>query len=151
MIKMQIALYNNTSARNVVKKIKSNVKTVNGQLTENTSIENPSFIIEYFNDINFNYVYVPTFGRYYFIDNFDVNEGQNIVLHCSVDALSSFWNSIKNSPCIAKRSASNFSNAIEDNEVLKKSTSQYIFRKLNVAFTPTDGAGNYILTLGGGN
>lgn len=148
---MILALYNCTSAQNVVHKNKTNVRNVSGQLMEGTTIENPIITIEYFGSVNFNYVYIGAFGRYYFIDNMEMDEGQNVTLHLSVDVLSSFWDRMKKSQCIALRSSSNYNKYLDDKEVVKLPTSRYIFRKLSTKFTPSDGAGNYVLTLGGGN
>lgn len=149
---MQVKFYNTTSDNTEVKKKLASIKTTNCQIWGDCSIQSPSFLILMDDDlIDANYVYVPSFGRYYYITNKTITGGNKLMITCRVDVLMSFWSSFKNSPCIAKRSSSKYTRAIDDPYVLKKPTCVYDFRRLAKSFTPTDSEGHYVLIVGGAN
>lgn len=146
---MQIILYNNHSAQNVVHKSKTQIKVCNGVCKENVNRESAVFTISYFADWqNINYAYVPEFARYYYV-SVDLLNGMRLKLTMKSDALSSFWGNYKTSQCIAKRSTSNFNPDISDECLKFKSQPIYIRRKTSSKFTPTSNSGSYILTVGG--
>lgn len=146
---MQITLYNNQSAPNVVHKSKTAIRTINGVLKENTNRENVVMTISHFDGwSNINYAYIPEFNRYYYV-SVDVLSGQRLKLTMHSDALSSFWGSYKSSQCIARRSTSSVNPDIADNCLRFKTQPIYIRRKTTSKFTPTSSSGSYILTVGG--
>lgn len=51
----------------------------------------------------YNYIYVPVWGRYYYISDVAF-DGQKTILNCKVDVLMSFKDSLKNCTCILSRS-----------------------------------------------
>ena len=146
---MQIILYNNHSAPNVVHKSKTQIKTCNGTCKENVNRENVVLTISHFEGWNaINYAYIPEFSRFYFV-SVDLMSGQRLRLTMRSDALSTFWGSYKASQCIAKRSTSNFNPDIPDECMRFKSQPIYIRRKTSSKFTPTSNSGSYVLTVGG--
>ena len=146
---MQIILYNNHSAQNVVHKIKTQIKICNGICKENVNRESAVFTISHFSGWeNINYAYIPEFGRYYYV-SVDLLNGMRLKLTMKSDALSTFWDSYKASQCIAKRSTSNFNPDIADECLKFKSQPIYIRRKTSSKFTPTSNSGSYVLTVGG--
>lgn len=144
-----VKLYQNYSDPNVVRKNLSFVKDINCEMTGEVAVDSLELICDIDNDVNsINYCYIPTFSRYYFVTPAVIN-GKQMRLSCISDPLSSFWNSFKNSPCIAKRSSSNFNPYIEDPYVVKLPTCKIVARRTAAAFTPSGSGGCYILTLGG--
>ena len=146
---MQISLYNNASAPNVVHKRKTLLRTLNGTLKEDVNRENVVVTIPYANDYaSINYAYIPEFKRYYHVSVENIT-GLRLKLIMKSDPLSSFWNNYSGSQCIAKRSSSNYSPLLPDNLVPFKPQPIYIRRKTSSKFTPSANGGSYILTVGG--
>ena len=59
-------------------------------LKEGSSIINPMLIFDRANvDHQYNYVYIPDFGRRYFVDDI-IYDGARIYYRCSVDVLASY-------------------------------------------------------------
>lgn len=146
---MQISLYNNASAPNVVHKRKTLLRTLNGTIKEDVNRESVVVTIPYASDYaSINYAYIPDFKRYYFV-SVDNLKGLRLKLTMKSDALSSFWNNYAGSQCIAKRSSSAPNKDIADNLVHFKSQPIYIRRKTSSKFTPSSSGGCYILTIGG--
>lgn len=92
---MEITLYTNNSEKNKLEKSLSNAKKLSGKLREESSIVNPSILIQIENPSIFNYAYIPEFKRYYFItDAVSVRTDiWRISLHC--DVLMSFKDELK--------------------------------------------------------
>lgn len=140
--------YNNASGVNVVSKNLTTIGTANVDTTENFSIDSASFKMAR-NDIFLpaNYMYIADLGRYYFV-KVEVEKGTFMRITGESDPLSSFWNSIKKSQCIAYRSTSKPDVRIEDDKVFKKERPTIIYRKIGQPFTLSD-QNNYILTVTG--
>ena len=146
---MQIMLYNNASAPNVVHKTKTLLYTLNGSLIDDTNRENVEVTVSYqSNYASINYAYIPEFKRYYFV-SVDCLNGERLRLKMVSDPLSSFWDNFNGSQCIAKRSSSAPNTDIPDELVHFKSQPIYIRRKTQSKFTPTSSGGCYVLTIGG--
>lgn len=97
---MDITLYTNNSEKNKLDKNLSNAKTFSGKLREESSIVNPSILMQIETPSSFNYAYIPEFKRYYFIT--DITSIRNglweVTMH--VDVLMSFKDKIKATPVI---------------------------------------------------
>lgn len=146
---MQITLYNSSSMPNVINKAKTVIETLQGDLKENVNRENVVVTIPYTSAYaSINYAYIPEFERFYFV-SVDCIDGQRLRLTMHSDALSSFWNRYKYSPCIAKRSSSNYNPAIRDDMIAFKPEPVIIRRKTSAKFTPSSSGGCYILTMAG--
>lgn len=93
---MDITLCVTTSERERIVKSLSDSLSLTGALRGESSVINPSFLIECENPSGYNYCYIPDFGRYYFIDNI-VSVRTNIWrIDCSVDVLMSYSTEILN-------------------------------------------------------
>lgn len=146
---MNITLYNNSSAENVVHKNLSSITTLAGTLKENVNMENVIVTIPYIaNYAYINYAYIPDFKRHYHVA-VDLLNGQRLRLNMKSDPLTSFWGQYSNSPCIAKRSSSNVNPNIEDKKKPFNPQPKYIYRRMGTGFTPTTTGNCYVLTLGG--
>lgn len=93
---MDIILYQTTSERERINKDLSSSLPLSGALRGECSVTNPSFNIEVSNPSNYNYCYIPDFGRYYYITNI-VSVRTNIWrIDCNVDVLMSYSSQILN-------------------------------------------------------
>ncbi len=140
--------YNNSSTDNVVKKNLTTLGTANVDTTENFAIDSASFKMAR-NDslLTANYMYIADLNRYYHI-RVEVENGVFMRITGESDPLSSFWNSIKTSPCIAYRSSSKPDVRIEDDRVFKKQKPTFVYRRVGAAFTPSN-QNNYVLIVSG--
>lgn len=117
---MQMTLYNYSGDRRRINKFITTIASVNIiAITNDTNILSPSIIIGT-RAFNFNYVYIPNFNRYYYVDDFKLLGGERISLELSCDVLMSHKNAILSSPCIAERSSSNNDPYLRDNKVATK-------------------------------
>lgn len=93
---MVIKLYNNMSDINVLGKNLLNERTVNAVLKDTTNFLRPSL------ELNtpaqsFNYFYIPSFGRYYFIDDYSIIRNNLLRIVGRVDVLETYKNDVLNS------------------------------------------------------
>lgn len=72
------------------------VDNIRGTLRDECSVSNPVITIEYATFPTFNYCYIPTFSRYYYIDNIIVLRNGVYELYLRCDVLMSFKDVIKN-------------------------------------------------------
>lgn len=121
---MNITLYNFGGDRRTLDKfltLIANVPLI--AITDSTSILKPSILIET-RSFNFNYVYIPAFNRYYYVDNIELVNGGRIRINLSVDVLMSHKTSINNSIVIAERSASNSDPDLPDTAINYKDNAE---------------------------
>lgn len=97
---MDLILYVNNSEKNKLEKSLSSDLKLIGKLREQSSVVNPSIMIQTTNPSIYNYAYIPEFKRYYFItDMVSVRTGLwEISMH--VDVLMSFKDTIKGTQVI---------------------------------------------------
>lgn len=94
---MTVYLMSTTDDPRVVTKTRTIITTVDAKPTENCTILNPRLILNYSSALaEVNYMYIPSFGRYYFIDNIIVNPGATLTLSGTVDVLTTYDNHIRN-------------------------------------------------------
>ena len=102
---MSIFLYQNKSPENQVSKSLVNGIELKGTLRENCNIINPILTIQ--NDdmsiLNYNYIYIPLFRRYYYINTISTIVNKLYQVECKIDVLMSFKNDIKNLECVVVR------------------------------------------------
>ena len=82
------------------------IKTVKGEPIEDEDLSTPTFLVNY-NDslLECNYCYVAKYKRYYFCKPTTEN-GNNIRIDCSVDALQTFWKELAEQDITLVRSTS---------------------------------------------
>ena len=88
---MKVEIYKNLSENSVIGKNKTLVYETECEIKGESSIINPVLSLQY-NEQVFasNYVYIPAWGRYYFIDDVRVMTGGRVEVSLSVDVLESF-------------------------------------------------------------
>lgn len=100
---MIISTYTSTDDSNYINKRLTNKSDVlNVTLKNSTDYVNPVIMLQY-DTIDFNYVYIPSFKRYYFVREMTSlkNDLWSVALH--VDVLMSFRSQLKNVRAITKR------------------------------------------------
>lgn len=149
---MQIVLYKNPSENNTIGKRLTTVQTVSNAIIKgNMSIETPVIILQFKNGVktNFNYVHIPEFNRYYFVNDIIDLTGGRIEVHCKVDVLESFKTTIKELECIIdKQQDTNKSNMYYNDGSFVNLTKEFIYTK-NFA-TGFNATGEFILITAGG-
>lgn len=93
---MDIDLYTTDSAKNVLNKKLTKVKTIDGTILEYDQNVNNLRISLYSSDI-FNYVYIPDFKRYYFVNDVSISENGIKIYDLACDLLMTFADIVKQS------------------------------------------------------
>lgn len=93
---MDITLYVTGSERHAINKTLGSALELTGALRGESSVINPSFIIEASNPSQYNYCHIPDFNRYYFITNITSVRTDIWRIDCAVDVLMSFQTEILN-------------------------------------------------------
>lgn len=137
--------------------------TLSCQLKQPTAISNPTFIIGAWNR-NYNYCYVATWGRYYFIEDITILNGQRAEIACSCDVLATYKSNITSYNAFVERSASQHTEYVSDGLVtnflkivnqdhtlttfpdpFNRETGCFVMRVVNGNSGPT-GLSTYVLT-----
>lgn len=148
---MNVTLYSSPGERNILNRKKDVIITYNDvETTDIVSVETPTILVDR-NDsiIGFDYAYIDTFNRFYFVNSFEIVNGNQFKLYLESDPLESFKDSILSSETIAKRSTNRGNPEIEDPLTVFKNQPNYETRKCPTGFAP-DGSGFcYAFMLGG--
>lgn len=112
---MRVTFYNFTKKKNSTAQ-PSGGTSLECQLKQETSIGNPTFIINGWNAA-YNYAYVPIWGRYYFVTDATYLTGQRVEVSCSVDVLATYKSNISDYTAFVERSATQFNVFVTDNLV----------------------------------
>lgn len=106
---MIVNLYSTGDNPKTVTKTLSAISSVTARLVHPCNILRPELILSgdsTVNAINANYVYVPDFGRYYFVKDHTTDTAARIILSCEVDPLMSWAAGIRASRQLVTRSES---------------------------------------------
>lgn len=88
---MTVEIYKNLSENNTIGKKKTLVYSTECDIKGESSIINPSLILKHNEKISeSDYIYIPTWKRYYFIDDVRTMTGGRVEVSLSVDPLESF-------------------------------------------------------------
>ena len=140
---MQIVLYTGFSKEANSTKRPSGGTTVSCVLKENTSVVHPVFIL---NSANFSINYLSWGNRYYFVDDIVAISNDMLELHCTVDVLATYKDSIGTSSQYVTRSASAKTPNVVDNLypiVAGSTTAQTALTNINSLYY--DKTGTYIV------
>lgn len=100
---MIINLYINHSEGNKIGKNLTLVSSLSGTLKASCSVQNPIILFEASNLSDINYLYIPEFERFYFVNEATVVQQGLWELSCHVDVLESFKDGIKAQTAIIAR------------------------------------------------
>lgn len=94
---MIVKAYKTESSANTINKIINFVADIDVKFKDEVNIYNPTIALKYDDLIDFNYMYIEKFNRYYFIETVEVfpNKIYHLTLKC--DVLMSFKDDILNS------------------------------------------------------
>lgn len=145
---MIINFYVNHSEKNRLDKTLSSAFDLNGELKEDCSIIDP--VIKIVGDVSsmasVNYMYIPSFGRYYFINNVISINNDICEVHAHVDVLSTYKDEIRAQRAIVSRQEKKWNLYLNDG-VFKTYQNPYIITK---AFSSGFNSQHFILTIAGG-
>lgn len=116
---MTIELYVNRDEKNVMNKILPEPYILEGRLKQETSITDPVIIVDHENPALYNYVFIPSFNRYYFIT--DIRSIRNNIWELSmhVDVLMTYKDQIKTCSAIIDTSETIGKSEYMSNDVYK--------------------------------
>lgn len=100
---MIVKVYNTESSVNTINKVIDFVTEIDVKFKDEVNIYNPTIILRYDDLIDFNYIYIDKFKRYYYVETVEVfpNKIYHLTLKC--DVLMSFKEDILNSYGIITR------------------------------------------------
>lgn len=144
---MVIKLYRNASPPEKIGKSLSNSNPMNGTLRDSTNLLDPVIMFEADNLSGYNYMYIPSFNRYYFIKSIDVVRTGLWRVSGHVDVLESFKTAIKSNTVILSDSET-YSNVYLSGEQWRTT----VKTKIDVVSFSSgfNNAGEYILITAGG-
>lgn len=133
---MQVDLYKSTSDNNTIGKALTVVSTVDATIKAPCTIENPSIVLHYNEQLkDVNYMYIPYFGRYYFVTGRELLNGERVVFNLAVDVLESFKNDILNVSAVIDRQENKFNAYMVDNEYICDNKSTVETKKFTGSFS----------------
>ena len=144
-----VKFYKTSSKKEVVNKVLTGeVTKTNVQLKEGCNISDPVLKLGYNSTLsNYNYCYIPEFGRYYFfVKPPEVTIGQEMLITLHVDVRKTYPDAIKNCTAHVIRSSSNYDKMIPDNMIINKVNNKITQRKIGNGFTR---ANKYYVLIGG--
>lgn len=97
---MDIKLYKNVSSNNKIGKTLNSEATITGSLRDSSSLLKPEIIIEAVSLSDYNYAYIPDFGRYYFIREMESFRTGLWIVRMEVDVLETYKTQILALECI---------------------------------------------------
>lgn len=120
---MIVKAYNTESSVNTINKAIDFVTDIDIKFKDEVNIYNPTIVLKYDDLIDFNYIYIDKFKRYYYVETVEVfpNKIYHLTLKC--DVLMSFKDDILNSYGIITRQT-NYNNYYDfdySSEVRKES------------------------------
>lgn len=119
-------------------------------IKDDTSIISPSIILSYKKISTLkkcNYLYIPSMGRYYYVNDIVLKQGGMYELKCHVDVLMTYKGDIKNITTLILRQENINNPYIEDSQLLVRTNRTYEKHTIGMV---GDGADHYYLTVNGG-
>lgn len=150
---MEVILYQNNAEINRVDKTNFLVQqlSLEGQFTSSVEMLQPVIRIEYRSNLTptFNYVYIPSLLRYYFIDSVTLVNNGIWDLNLKVDVLMSYKSKILQQSAYISRNEFEYNSYLNDSEMIAYSTRSYTKIELeNTLFNVnSESNNNYIVTI----
>lgn len=144
-----IELHTNNSDNRMLTKSTTLVKSLSGTMKDETSVVNPTILIEgsATDILKCNYLIIPDFSRKYFITNIKNVRNNLWELTCHVDVLSSFASDIRANEAIIKRQESKWNLYLNDNSIKTYQNPHVVTKEFPAGFS-TDSM-SYILLVAG--
>lgn len=144
---MTVSLYINYSEPNRLNKSLSSVGGFSGILRGESSVINPSILVEAGNIATANYMHIPEFGRYYYItDIVSVRDGLWLVSG-HVDVLMTYSAAIRACPALVSRQENDYDLYLTDDKFIIDTRREYSI----IAFPgrAPSGGDSLVLTIAG--
>jgi len=125
---MQVQLWSGfTKKKDSTKRPSGIPHVVDVSLKRETSMTNPTFIMTIDNEV-YNYVWVPDWGRYYFINDIVYGNSNLCELRCTLDILATYKDDISNYVCFVERTShpSWYNTDINDNAISVEDVVEYM-------------------------
>lgn len=145
---MNIKIGNFSSEKNSFPKAITWSLDLTGQLKNTSSIVNPTILVEATNPSAYNYLYIPIFNRYYFIDDCVSIRTGLWEISCKCDVLQTYSSQIKGNSGIILRQKNMRSKYLMDNKISLNSTMRVRLKAFNYTFAPQK---LLLVVAGGGN
>ena len=146
---MTIKFYKNLSDNIVVDKNITQIGSdQTGTLREACSIIDPVIKFEKFTNFDLsacNYLYIPDFGRYYYINEIIAISDKMFEIHCHVDVLRTYRSGIRSNSAVIARQESQYNLYLPDGVFKTYANPHYEIRKFPSGFSGY----HYILTVAG--
>ena len=146
---MTIKFYKNLSDNVVVDKNITQIGSdQTGTLREACSIIDPVIKFEKFTNFDLsacNYLYIPDFGRYYYINEIIAISDKMFEIHCHVDVLRTYRSGIRSNSAVIARQESQYNLYLPDGVFKTYANPHYEIRKFPSGFSGY----HYILTVAG--
>ena len=151
---ISLTLFNSIAEKKKVDKTNelTNSNVIYGYLRKGTSITNPIIEVELNSFPNYNYAFISTFKRYYFITDIIVLRTNLYQINLKVDVLMSFQTVLKDREVIVDRQEFNFNDYLVDDKVpceTKPIIEVFDITTKAVIRSDTEVTDNYVLELGG--
>ena len=152
---MNVILYNTTDDERAMLKTLANDVTLDCAVYENCNILTPRILLEYNTSIfGKNYCYIPSFNRYYFIRNMNVDAGERIILNCEIDVLQTYKSYILPlNVTVVRNEYALKNNLVDPLATFTPARNVDLYPFSSTPFNIRDATGgsvNYILVVGGG-
>lgn len=131
---MDVYIYNNNDDNRVLNKTLYVQRNVIADIKGTCSITSPTLILSY-QGVDFNYIYVPAWSRYYFVTDITVTTGGRVEVRCKVDVLMSYRGGILNTSAHIIRSETKPQMTISDDHNLFYGKKQNIIKTFGSGFT----------------
>lgn len=132
---MTIDMYSNTDPLNKITKSPQNLSVqYTGQLTDESSIINPTILIDA-ETIQGNYCYIGDFGRYYYITNITSVKNRLWRVEMHVDVLYTYSTQILANSAILAKSSDTFNLYLNDNDYRCYQNPHVLHREFPSGFT----------------
>lgn len=111
-----IHLMRNNSPKEKLDKDLTILSTLNGTLKTSTSIITPVIMIEgnLSNFTSCNYMYIPEFGRFYFVNDITAISNNIVEFSCHVDVLTTYRDQIRGNHAIVRRQENSWNLYLND-------------------------------------
>ena len=141
--------YKNLSENNVVdKSITQLGSDLSGVLRSDCSVIDPIIAIQGIpgeNIANLNYIYIPSFNRYYYVNNIVIKNKDIFELHCHVDVLMTYKSGIRGNSAVISRQENAYNLYLPDGAFKTYSNPHYQIIKFPGGFSGY----HYVLTVAG--
>lgn len=105
---MEITLLINNDPNNKINKSPTNPIVISGTLRNDTNMINPVILVDNGGVLPiYNYVYIPDFKRYYFVDDIEITRNNIVTIYCKIDVLKTYADEILKQNVIISRSTNN--------------------------------------------